>query len=284
MKQNIKQKAVNPKLVKKGIFYALLLLILLVFIFPVIWTLLTSLKTRVDALAIPPKWLFVPTLQNFREVLFSFDIQIPRSIVNSVIIASSTTFITSFLALPAAYAIARWRSKAKGFFSFAILFARMLPPMVIIIPFYILYVSLNLFDTYGGLIFLYVASTLPLSMWIMIIFIEDIPSEIEEAALIDGCSRLRLITKVIFPLIRGGIGASAVFVFLETWNEFLFALMLTSTKARTVQVSLYSFITLEETQWGLLTATASIIMIPVIILALIFQRYIVKGMTLGAVK
>jgi len=284
MNGTMKQKRLDMRLARRSIFYAVLAFLLLVLLFPIVWTFLTSVKTRVDALAIPPRWLFLPTLQNFREVLFAFDVQIPRSLVHSIIIASSTTFITSLLALPAAYAIARWRSRSRGVLSFAILFARMLPPMVIIIPFYILYVSLNLFDTYGGLIFLYVASTLPLAIWIMIIFIEDVPQEIEEAALIDGCSRLGVITRVVLPLVRGGLGASAIFVFLETWNEFLFALMLTSTNTRTVQVSLYGFITLEETQWGLLTATAGMIMVPVIVLAFIFQKYIVKGMTLGAVR
>lgn len=265
-------------------FYVIIGIAVAIIVFPIVWTFMTSFKTRLDAFAIPPKILFTPVLTNYRNALFTLNSQIPRSLLNSLIVASAVIIVTFFLGFPAAYAYARLQFVGKRTTSFWILFARMLPPMTMVIPFFVLYVKIDVIDTYLGLILLYTTFSLPLFIWMMISFIEDIPRELEDAAVIDGCSRVQVITRIIIPLTKGGIFAAALFCFLESWNEFLLALLLTSTDARTVQVALYGFITTEETQWGPLTATASIIMLPTIIMGLIFQRYIVRGMTLGAIK
>jgi multiple sugar transport system permease protein len=257
--------------------------LLLVWAFPILWGLLTSLKTERDVLAYPPKVFFAPTWANYRDVLFG-----PASILpnlwSSLVVAASTTVLTMLLAIPAAYALARLDLPGKRSSGFYILATQMLPPVGLIIPYFIALQRIGWLDTYQGMIVIYLTFSLPFAIWLMVSYLEDVPREMEEAALLDRAGRLRTLLYVILPQVRGGIAVTMIFVFLNAWNEFLFAVVLGGNRVRTVTVAMFNFISVEQTLWAKLAAAAMIAMAPVIILGIVAQRHIVKGLTVGAVK
>ena len=258
-------------------------LLLSVWIIPVVWALLTSLKTERDVLAYPPLVFFEPTLANYREVLFGTSTILPN-LVSSVIVAGSATVLTMLFAVPAAYALARLALPAKRAGGFYVLATQMLPPVGLIIPYYLILQKVGALDTYGGMIGIYLTFSLPFAVWLMVSYFEDIPPEMEEAALLDRAGRLRALWHVILPQVRGGIAVTTIFVFLNAWNEFLFAVVLAGNRVRPVTVAMFNFISVEQTQWARLAAGAMLAMAPVIVLGLLAQRHIVKGLTVGAVK
>jgi multiple sugar transport system permease protein len=257
--------------------------VLSVWAFPVLWALLTSFKTERDVLAYPPVWWFTPTLANYREVLFGSSSIVPN-LVSSLLVSVSTTLLTMLFAVPAAYALARLRYPAKRASGFYVLATQMLPPVGLIIPYYLALQRVGGLDTYGGMIAIYLTFSLPFAIWLMVSYFEDVPFEMEEAALLDRAGRLRALWHVILPQVRGGIAVTTVFVFLNAWNEFLFAVVLGGNRVRPVTVAMFNFISVEQTQWARLAAGAMVAMAPVIILGLLAQRHIVKGLTVGAVK
>jgi multiple sugar transport system permease protein len=257
--------------------------VLSVWAFPVLWALLTSFKTERDVLAYPPVWWFTPTLANYREVLFGSSSIVPN-LVSSLLVSVSTTLLTMLFAVPAAYALARLRYPAKRSSGFYVLATQMLPPVGLIIPYYLALQRVGGLDTYGGMIAIYLTFSLPFAIWLMVSYFEDVPFEMEEAALLDRAGRLRALWHVILPQVRGGIAVTTVFVFLNAWNEFLFAVVLGGNRVRPVTVAMFNFISVEQTQWARLAAGAMVAMAPVIILGLLAQRHIVKGLTVGAVK
>jgi multiple sugar transport system permease protein len=257
--------------------------LLAVWAFPVIWGLLTSFKTERDVLAYPPVWLFKPTLDNYREVIFGSS-SIPPNLWSSVVVASASTLLTMLIAVPAAYALARLHypgKRASGFYVFA---TQMLPPVGLIIPYYLMLQKIGMLDSYSGLTAIYLTFSLPFAVWLMVSYFEDIPYEMEEAALLDRAGRVRALWYVILPQVRGGIAVTTVFVFLNAWNEFLFAVVLGGNRVRPVTVAMFNFISVEQTQWARLAAGAMLAMAPVILIGLVAQRHIVKGLTVGAVK
>ncbi|MBA3505186.1 MAG: carbohydrate ABC transporter permease [Betaproteobacteria bacterium] len=258
-------------------------LLLAVWAFPILWGLLTSLKTERDVLAYPPKVLFEPTLANYREVLFGASSILPN-LASSAIVAGFATLLTMLLAVPAAYALARLEFPAKRTSGFYVLATQMLPPVGLIIPYYLVLQRLGGLDTYAGLTAIYLTFSLPFAIWLMVSYFEDIPREMEEAALLDRAGRLRSLWYVILPQVRGGIAVTTIFVFLNAWNEFLFAVVLGGNRVRPVTVAMFNFISVEQTQWARLAAAAMLAMAPVILLGLIAQKHIVKGLTVGAVK
>lgn len=263
---------------------ALLTAVLLaVWVVPVIWGLLTSFKTERDVLAYPPKVLFTPTLDNYREVLFGSSTILPN-LASSLIVTCSATLITMLLAVPAAYALARLELPARRGSGFYVLATQMLPPVGLIIPYYLVLQKIGGLDTYSGLSVIYLTFSLPFAVWLMVSYFEDIPREMEEAALLDRAGRLRALWYVILPQVRGGIAVTTIFVFLNAWNEFLFAVVLAGNRVRPVTVAMYNFISVEQTLWARLAAGAMLAMAPVILLGILAQRHIVKGLTVGAVK
>jgi multiple sugar transport system permease protein len=254
-----------------------------VWIFPVLWGLLTSFKTERDVLAYPPVLFFTPTLANYREVIFGASSIVPN-LVSSAIVASAATILTMLIAVPAAYALGRLRYPAKRVSGFYILVTQMLPPVGLIIPYYLVLQKLGALDTYGGLTVIYLTFALPFAIWLMVSYFEDVPLEMEEAALLDRAGRLRALWYVILPQVRGGIAVTTIFVFLNAWNEFMFAVVLGGNRVRTVTVAMFNFISVEQTQWAKLAAGAMLAMLPVILLGFAAQRHIVKGLTVGAVK
>jgi len=258
-------------------------LLLAVWAFPVLWGLLTSFKTERDVLAYPPVWLFEPTLNNYREVLFGSASIVPN-LWSSLVVSTLTTALTMLFAVPAAYALARLNYPGKRGSGFYVLATQMLPPVGLIIPFYLVLQKVGLLDSYSGLTTIYLTFSLPFAIWLLVSYFEDIPYEMEEAALLDRAGRLRTLWYVILPQVRGGIAVTTIFVFLNAWNEFLFAVVLGGNNVRPVTVAMFNFISVEQTQWARLAAGAMLAMAPVIVIGLVAQRHIVKGLTVGAVK
>jgi multiple sugar transport system permease protein/sorbitol/mannitol transport system permease protein len=268
---------------RQGILYLLAGSLVSVWAFPVLWALLTSLKTERDVLSYPPVLFFTPTLSNYNEVLFGPSSILPN-VASSVIIACSTTFLTLALAIPAAYALARLRLPWRQAGGFYVLATQMLPPVGLVIPYYLALQKLGALDTYSGMVLIYLTFSLPFAIWLMVSYFEDIPYEMEEAALLDRSGRWRAFWYVVLPQVRGGIAVTTVFVFLNAWNEFMFAVVLGGNRVRPVTVAMFNFISVEQTQWARLSAGAMVAMAPVILLGLLAQRHIVKGLTVGAVK
>lgn len=258
-------------------------LLLAVWTFPVLWGLLTSFKTERDVLAYPPVVFFTPTLDNYRAVLFG-DTSILPNLWSSLVVSVMATVLTMLIATPAAYALARLRYPAKRASGFYILATQMLPPVGLIIPYYLILQKIGGLDSYSGLTVIYLTFSLPFAIWLMVSYFEDIPFEMEEAALLDRAGRFGALWHVILPQVRGGIAVTTIFVFLNAWNEFMFAVVLGGNRVRPVTVAMFNFISVEQTQWARLAAGAMLAMAPVIIIGLVAQRHIVKGLTVGAVK
>jgi multiple sugar transport system permease protein len=256
---------------------------LTVWTFPILWGLLTSFKPEREVLAYPPSLFFSPTLGNYRDVLFGATTIMPN-LVSSLIIATAATVLSMLIAIPAAYALARLKLPAGKAAGFYILATQMLPPVGLIIPYYLILQRVGLLDSYRGIILIYLTFSLPFAIWLLVSYFEDIPREMEEAALIDRAGRLRAFLYIMLPQVRGGIAVTSIFVFLNAWNEFLFAVVLGGNNVRPVTVAMFNFVSVEQTLWGKLAAAAMVAMAPVILLGVLAQRHIVKGLTAGAVK
>src|SRR5436190_7436485 len=259
--------------------YVLLVVLLIPFLFPLGWMFLSSLKTQVENTAYPPVLIFTPTLANYREVFqknpfFTFT-------VNSLVVAAGSTGLALLLGLPGAYAIARF--KRTGI-ALGILTARMAPGIGYLIPWFILFTKAKLIDTYTALILTHLIVALPLVLWVMIGFFEDVPGDLIEASRIDGCTHFAAFLRIALPLAKPGIVATGILAFIFSWNNFLFSLIIAGFKTRTLPIAVYSFLSYEEINWGGLTAAATVITLPVLLLALFVQKHIVRGLTLGAMK
>lgn len=262
--------------------YMLLLLAIVVWSIPVIWVVLTSLKPRQLIFNDPPTLFFLPTLSNYIEALR--DGGIVSSIVNSLIISVSSTAIAMLVAIPAAYAFARLRFRMRTPLTFYTLLMQMAPPIGLLIPFYFGLSRIELLDTYFGLISVYLTITIPFSVWLMITYFADLPFELEEAAKIDGASRFQAFFWIIMPLARGGIAVTMIFAFINAWNDFIYAVVLSGPTTQPATVAIFGFLAAEESRWGPFTATAVMIMGPVVLIALFAQKHIVHGLSLGGVK
>lgn len=258
-------------------------LLVSVWVFPVLWALLTSFKTERDVLAYPPVLLFTPTLNNYREVLFGSASILPN-LWSSLVVTCSATVLTMVFAIPAAYALARLRYPFKRASGFYVLVTQMLPPVGLVIPYYLALQRLGALDTYSGMVTIYLTFSLPFAIWLMVSYFEDVPYEMEEAALLDHAGRWDALWHVVLPQVQGGIAVTTVFVFLNAWNEFMFAVVLGGNNVRPVTVAMFNFISVEQTQWAKVAAGAMVAMAPVILLGLVAQKHIVKGLNVGAVK
>lgn len=258
-----------------------LLLFLLFFLFPFYWMIATSLKTQVDAFAMPPKWLFSVTFENYAKVLLDTDFLDQTK--NSLIASLANVILTLGLALPAAYSMSRYQTGGKDLL-FWFLSIRMIPPIVGAIPLFVIAARWRLVDTHVILPVLYIVLNMPFAVWMLKSFIDEIPREIDESARIDGCSNLAVIRRMILPLIKPGLLATAVFCFILAWNEFLLANIFTRRVAVTLPVGISKFITEKQILWGYITAAATLASAPPIVFLWMFQRNLVRGLTLGAVR
>lgn len=258
-------------------------LLLFVWVLPLLWAVVVSLKSEREVLAYPPSVVFTPTWSNYVDALFGA-FSILNSLTTSMIVATATTAITIVLAVPAAYAFARLRLPAKRSLGFYTLATQMVPPVGLVIPYFLILNRFGWLDTYHGMIVVYLTFSLPFAIWLLVSYMEDIPWEMEEAAFLDRASRLQTLWHVVIPQVRGGIAVTVIFVFLNAWNEFLFAVQLGGNDVRPVTVAMYNFVSVEQTLWAKLSAAALVAMLPVVIIGIAAQKQIVKGLTVGAVK
>lgn len=249
--------------------------------FPPFWMILTSFKRGREVFSLPPKLIFTPTFENYISILTRPDIF--QVFTNTVIVSLISTLFTLIIGSMAAYSIARFKTGGQPLLFGTLLF-RVLPPIVIGLPFFIVFSRLKLIDTLQGLTIAYVAFLLPNTIWLMIPFFGDIPKEIEEAALVDGCSRFGAFLRVVLPLAQSGLVVTGIYNLLGSWNHFFYGLILTSFNARTLPVEASNFVGEYALQWGEVSAVGSLLIIPPILTAFFLQRYLVRGLTLGAVK
>jgi len=264
---------------KKLIFLLLVLVIVIPVLFPFVWMLASSLKTQVDIVAWPPKLLFSPTLQNYERVFREQNFL--QYFINSSIIGISAVTFSLLFGLPAAYSIARFKQKRLSMF---ILIARLMPGISFLMPWYIIFSRLRLMDSYVALILSHMLITLPIIVWIMSSYFESIPVEMEESAMVDGATRQYAFLTVVLPVAGPGIVTSITLSFIFSWNNFMFSQVLSMERTKTLPIAIYNFVSYAEVDWGAVMAAAVAIMAPAIILTMIFQKYVVKGLTMGAVK
>jgi len=256
--------------------------IVALFTVPVLWTIATSLKTKVQAWALPPKWFFAPTVANYHAVLV--DQGFLAYLRNSAIIAIGTTIVALTLGSFAAYGFERFRFRGRQGLFFAFLLAYMLPEMAIALPAYLLAVQFHVLDTYGLLIAMHATFATAFATWMMRAFFKEVPQDIEDSALVDGASRLVAFLRVSLRLAAPGLVATAVFCLIFSWNDFPYALVLSSLHTETLPVAVGSLKSPAGTAWGSIMAVTVVAFLPTVIFAFAVQRWLVRGLTFGAVK
>lgn len=273
------RRARRLKLVKRLGIFLLIAVVLVIMLFPFYWMVLTSLRSQVDNVSRVPVWWFTPTWENYQNVIERNNFL--TFTWNSFVVAALSTAIGLVLGLPAAYSIARFKQDGLAL---AILIARLTPYITYLVPWYLAFRALGLIDTYLSLTLTHLIVGMPLIVWIMISFFEGVPQDLEEAAFVDGATRIGAFMRVILPLSTPGIVAASILAFIFSWNQFLFSLVLSGPNTRPVPVAVFNFISYGQIDFGGLGAAAVLITLPVVILTLIIQRWIVTGLTMGAVK
>lgn len=251
------------------------------FLFPIYWLFMISFKTPEEIFAFPPKWW--PAQLQFDNYQVLFKDGDANTVGNSLVVASVSTVFAMFLGTLCAYSLARFRTGGENLANW-IISQRMVPPIAVVFPIFLLYVWLKLVDTYVGLILLYTAFNLPYVIWMMRGYINDIPKALEESALVDGCTRWQVLWKVVFPMCRAGLFATAIFTFVFAWNDFIFALVLTRTEVSTYTVQVTHYFGGQSNFWAKISAMSVLGTLPIFIVVGFMQRYLVRGISLGAVK
>ncbi len=282
------QSQITKRVLKRSTLYCTLTIVLVAMIFPILWVVLTSIKPSIYTFAIPPQWIFTPTLESYKQLFLSgfaaLGVDMWLNLQNSVIIAVVSTIITIIVSCYAAYGLSRFRFPGREAMALMIIATRMLPPVGTMIPFFLLINSLGLLDTKTALIMAYTALNIPFATWMLRGFFDEVPKELDEAAMVDGCNRNKMLWRILAPLIAPGMAATCVFSFLLSWNDFALALMLASRNSKTLPLIVTSFITDEGIFWGPMSAAATVVLVPPIVLMLFSQRHLAKGLTMGAVK
>ena len=263
------------------VVYTLALGLLLATLFPVLWLVQMSLKVEAEAFQMPPRLLFMPTLENYRAL---FEGKFARSFGNSAIVSVAATLLSMLLGVPAAYALSRAGFRTEKSIALWILTTRMAPPIAFAIPFFLAYRYVGLIDTLTGLVVIYLTFNLSLVIWMMRTFFDGLPRSLEEAALIDGASPAQAWLRVTMPLAGPGLAATAILCFLFAWNDFFYALVLTRSRAMTAPVAIVNFMNYEGWEWGKIGAGGTMIMLPVVIFAALVRRYLLRGLVTGAFK
>lgn len=266
---------------RRRFFTILVIAYLAVVLFPVFWMLLMVFRPEDQMFVRPTAWLFTPTLDHFAYVIRE---GFHWNLINSLIIALVSTGLVVVIGTPAAYAFARFDLWRKDDLFLFVLATRMAPPVALVIPFFLIYAKIGLIDTYTGVIIAYLTFNLSFYVWVLRSFCKDMPVALEEAALAEGYSRLQVLWKVVLPLLRPGITATAVLSFMFAWNEFLFALQLGGRTAQTLPVAIPKLISSQGVRWGELAVVGLVALIPVLVAVFLLQRNIIRGLTMGAVK
>jgi multiple sugar transport system permease protein len=266
-----------------ALVYLVLTALTLAFLFPLVWVLGLSLKTRLQVLATPPLYVWWPTLENYADVLTRADFG--RAFLNTMIVSASAVLLSLCVGAPAAYAFARFPFTGRSFLFFTLLVMRMLPPIAVLVPMYVLFNKLGLATTRFSVVLADTTFSLPLVVWIMRGFFEDLPAELEESAWIDGASRYRAFVHIVLPLARPGLAAAAILCLQLAWNDFLFAAVLTNNATQTLPVLMSAFSAGDSgVDWGGLTASGMLVILPVIVFSFAAQRHLLAGLSSGAIK
>lgn len=265
----------------------LLLIVLVIaiwafYLFPLVWLVMMSLKTQVDMFAVPPLFVFTPTLEHYRSTLGNADFLAAAR--NSFVVMVVSVVASLILGSLAGYSLARHRTRYSEPLAMGLIVGRMIPPIVFIVPLFLLFDRLELRNTYLGLILVYTAFNLPFAIWMLRSFFEEVPVDLELAAMIDGASRLRAFWTVTLPLAAAGFAATAVFVAIAAWSEFLFALVLTGPETGTLPGYLAAFVSDRAVDWGGVASTGVLVILPLVVLGMLVQRNLIQGLTMGAMK
>ncbi|PWJ46931.1 carbohydrate ABC transporter permease [Faecalicatena contorta] len=271
---------------KKGrratIIYIVLIIFILITLLPYLWLVLTSFKTKLDAFAIPPKIFFKATLDNYYQAFIERGML--KSLKNSLIVMLATVSIGMVIGLPSAFAFSRFKTRGDKLMLNYLLGTRFTPFVVLALPLYLIMSKFGMLNSYVGIIVAHVSFNLPFIVWMMKGFFDAVPKEIDEAARVEGYSWFRVFVSIDLPLAKSGLAATSVFCAINSWNEFLMALILTGRDTATMPVAIPAMMTPQGTLWGQIAAVGTVITIPVLIFAIIVQKHMVTGMTMGAVK
>lgn len=263
--------------------YLLVVILLVILLLPIYHIFTMGFKSQVDAFANPPIWIFKGTFENMHKLFF--EEEFARYLLNSFIVSMGCVCIGLTVGAMAGYALSRLRTKRwANVVLIVILAIRMLPPMSLLLPIFSVYVKIGLDDTFTGLIVLYLTFIIPLDVWMLKSFFDDVPLGIEEAAIIDGCGTFQAFYRISLPLISEALAATAIFSWVFSWNEFLFAMIVSRNNTRTAPVAVNNFLRFEDAEWGLIAASAVIISLPVIVFGILVRKYLVSGLTAGAIK
>ena len=264
---------------KKWIFGISTLLLTIIIIFPFIWMVLASFKTQVQIMDMEKLFHFKPTKNNYIQVFTQYSFGKP--IFNSLYVAIVSTLLALIMGVPASYSIARFKMRKA---SMIILVTRIIPGLTFLVPWFILFTKLSLVDTRLSLVLTHLLVGLPLVVWIMIPYFESLPKELEESGLVDGCNSYQTFFRIVLPLTGSGVITAILLSFIYSWNNFMFALILAGFNTKTLPVAIFNFIEYAQINWGGLMAAAVLITLPIITISLFLQKYIIKGLTAGAVK
>ncbi|MFD1600850.1 carbohydrate ABC transporter permease [Halobellus rarus] len=273
-------KTNRERLVSAG-RHAALLVWSFVVLFPLYWIVSMSLKPPTAAISLPPDWIFLPTVYNYIQLLQQSSFV--YAFFNSVFMVSASVILVLLIGVPAAYVLSRYDIPKQRDVLVWILSSRMLPPVAVIIPFFVIFRALNLYDTRIGMIFMYITINISLVVWVMKAFFDGIPETLEEAARVDGATRFQAFRKVILPAAKPGIFSVAIISFIFAWIELLFSLVLTNNNAVTVTMQVYQFIGVRQIEWGMLAAATTATIIPVVIFVIAVNRYLAAGLSFGVV-
>jgi multiple sugar transport system permease protein len=279
----------KKSLAGRAIFIILIALVLMYTLFPLYWLFLASLKSRIDLFTIPPKFFFKPTLEHFQKLFIYTTLETGEQqqtrflfwLSNSLIEAGLGTLLAVALGTMAGYINSRMEYRGKGDFMFFVLSTRMLPPVAIIVPLYIVFARMRLADTRLGMLLLYTLIGLGLATWIMKGFFDGIPTEVEEAAFVNGYTRFQAFWKILVPMVKGGIAATAGFCFIFAWNEFTFASIIATRHAMTLPPRIVAMMGTSGFEWGVAAAAGYVLIVPILVLFILIRRYILMGMTFG---
>ncbi len=272
------------KLITRVFVFLLLAVFMAWSLTPIVWNFMASLKSRTDIFTYPPKFVFEPTWEYYWLSLGSGGNAIYPNLKNSIIVALASTLVSVTAATLAAYSFSRFRFRGRDSLLMVVLATRLLPPISAVIPIFMMFNGIHLVDTHLGLALIYAALSIPFSTWMLKSFFDAVPKELEESARVEGCTTLQSLWHVTFPLAAPGLAATAVFVLVLAWNEFMFAFIFTSVEARTMPVLIAQNRGDDQFFWQNMAAQATLLMLPPLLMGMYLQRYLVKGMTAGAIK
>jgi len=262
--------------------YLITYLFFVIFMFPYFYMILSSFKTPLQLMAYPPTWIFQPTLENYIKVIFDKNFFLYAK--NSAVVAVVNTVLAFVIAIPAAYGLAKTSSRHKGQITYLVLFCQMIPPIAVVISFFIIAQMLGLIDTLSSLIIFELLWTIPLAVWLLRGYFINFPTALTESAQVDGASLFQAILKIVVPMVAPAILATSIFVFIRAWNDFVLAFFITVMKARTLPTTIDFYLVYTQIEWGLMFAAATLTTLPIVIFAILNRRYFVRGGSMGAIK